>query len=449
MTTTNTSCEVSIRPTKNFFNKIRKSAGLGSCRNLFNDDVIYTTLKDCNMDQTETCRTLTMIHDVKVAVDIKNSVDEVYSMLKECNMDQSEATQRLLYFGLGFRVLLSLHLLKDILFKRLKRKKIVLQVVMVVNVNGDTVQEDEKKKDKQKSVSNGDTVQEVEQKKDTQQKSVGKWDNQRGASRSSKVYNDAGRRSLTSGKEYGVTNNHVKKVWRPVDSRKESNGAHMASSAAYVSAKLPISNGSQSHKLVPKLSSVTVSKNTTASAINTHSASNVLKLASPRLDVMQKRLPVSSCQSVIFPDHLHVPENCKSEFVFGSLAATRPPKPSLSCTAKSGQATSAAYVSAKLPISNGSQSHKLVPKLSSVTVSKNTTASAINTHSASNVLKLASPRLDVMQKRLPVSSCQSVIFPDHLHVPENCKSEFVFGSLAATRPPKPSLSCTAKSGQAT
>ncbi|PWA63173.1 DNA helicase [Artemisia annua] len=42
---------------------------------------------------------------------------------------------------------------------------------------------------------------------------------------------DDGRRNLTSEKEYGVTNNHVKKVWRrklPVDSRKESNGTHMA-----------------------------------------------------------------------------------------------------------------------------------------------------------------------------------------------------------------------------
>ena len=102
MTTTNTSCEVSVPPSKNFFNKIRKSAGLGSCRNLFNDDVIYAILKDCNMDQTETRRRLTMIHDVKVAVDIKNSVDEVYTMLKECNMDQSEATQRLSYFGMIF-----------------------------------------------------------------------------------------------------------------------------------------------------------------------------------------------------------------------------------------------------------------------------------------------------------------------------------------------------------
>lgn len=79
-----------------------------------------------------------------------------------------------------------------------------------------------------------------------------------------------------------------------------------------------------------------------------------------------------------------------------------------------------------------------------------TTASAINTHSsASNELKLSSPKFDVMQKKLPVSSCQSVIFPDHLHVPENCKSEFVFGSLAATRPKKHSSNCTAKSGQAT
>ncbi|PWA90081.1 hypothetical protein CTI12_AA104390 [Artemisia annua] len=346
MTTTNTSCEVSI-PSNRFLNKIRKTAGLGRCKNLFNDDIIKTILKDCNMDQTETCRRLTMIQDIRLVHDIKNSVDDVYKMLKECNMDPSEATPRLLYTDT---------------IQEVEKNKDTPKTVS----DGDTVQEVEKKNDTQKTVSNGDNVQEVEQKKDTQQKSVAKLNNQcRGASQGnfypSKVNNDAGRRNLTSGKEYGVTNNNVKKVWKPtlpvdsrkesnnnvtkvwrprmpVDSRKESNGAHMATSAAYVNGKLAISNGSHSHKLVPKLSSVTVSKNTTASAINTQSASNELlvKLSSPKLDVMQKKLPVSSGQSVIFPEHIHVPENCKSEFVFGSLAATRPTKPSLSCTAKSG-----------------------------------------------------------------------------------------------------------------
>ena len=45
------------------------------------------------------------------------------------------------------------------------------------------------------------------------------------------VLADGGRRILTSWKEYGDTNNHVKKVCRsklPVDSIKESNGTHMA-----------------------------------------------------------------------------------------------------------------------------------------------------------------------------------------------------------------------------
>nr|GFA91681.1 UBA-like, GBF-interacting protein 1 [Tanacetum cinerariifolium] len=133
----------------------------------------------------------------------------------------------------------------------------------------DTVHEIEKKKDTGKTV--GDTVQKVEKKKE----SIGNWDNQRPrASRerenfySSEVYNDAGRRNLTPGKEYRVTNNHVKRVWRqilPVDSTKETNVTHMANSAADVNDKLAISNTSHSHKL------------TTAS-----SASNELKMSSPK-----------------------------------------------------------------------------------------------------------------------------------------------------------------------
>ena len=61
----------------------------------------YQNQKGCR-NRTETCRRLTMIRDIRVAVDIKNSVDNVYTMLKECNMDQSEATQRLLYIGMIF-----------------------------------------------------------------------------------------------------------------------------------------------------------------------------------------------------------------------------------------------------------------------------------------------------------------------------------------------------------
>ncbi|GJZ32062.1 hypothetical protein Tco_0577498 [Tanacetum coccineum] len=236
------------------------------------------------MDQDETYRRLTVIYDVhKIASE--SSVDEVV-----CNM------------------------LKSYTFQVVKKKK-----------------------DTGKTVSNGDTVQEVEKKKDTG-KSIRKWIISRGELAGvrelilyqEKFLYDAGRRNLTSGKEYGVTYNHVKRVWRPkspVDSSKESNVTHMTTSAAGVNGKPAIYNKSHSHSLAPKSSSVT-------------------------LDVMQKKLAVSSRHSVIFPDRLHVPEDCKSKFVFGSFDAT--------------------------------------------------------------------------------------IFPDRLHVPEDCKSKFVFGSFDATCPTKPS-----------
>ncbi|GKE12780.1 GBF-interacting protein 1-like protein isoform X1 [Tanacetum coccineum] len=273
MTTTNTNCEVSI-PSKRLINRIKNSVGYKWCKNHLKDDIIYTTLKECNMDQDETCRRLTMIHDVR-KVASKYSVDDVYTMLKECNMDPSEASERLLYIDT---------------FQEVKKKKDTRKTAS----NGNTVQEVEKKKDTGKTVS--DTVQGVEKKKDTgktvrdtfqevekkkhTQKSIGNWDNQQPRpSRehenfySSKVYNDAGRRNLTPGKEYRVTNNHVKRVWRPispVDSTRETNVTHMANSAADVNGKLAISNTSHSHKL------------TTASTINTHSASNELKMSSPK-----------------------------------------------------------------------------------------------------------------------------------------------------------------------
>nr|GEV99402.1 hypothetical protein [Tanacetum cinerariifolium] len=160
-------------------------------------------LKECNMDQTETCRRLKMIHDVRDhEVASKYSVDDVYTLLKECNMDPSEATQRLSYI--------------------------------------DTFKVVKKKKDAQKSVI------------------IGKSDNQwRGASRrnfhSSKVFNGSGGRNLSSG---GVTNN-IKRAIRPlpVDFRKESNLGRMTTSAANVNGKLSTFNGSDSHKVAPKLSS--------------------------------------------------------------------------------------------------------------------------------------------------------------------------------------------------
>nr|GFA04296.1 hypothetical protein [Tanacetum cinerariifolium] len=69
------------------------TVGLAVCKNYLNDDIIYTTLKDGNLDQHETCRRLKMIRDVREVS--KLSVDEVFTMLKECNMDQTETCQRL------------------------------------------------------------------------------------------------------------------------------------------------------------------------------------------------------------------------------------------------------------------------------------------------------------------------------------------------------------------
>ncbi|GJZ58950.1 GBF-interacting protein 1-like protein isoform X1, partial [Tanacetum coccineum] len=93
MTTTNTNCEVSI-PSKRLINRIKNSVGYKWCKNHLNDDIIYTTLKECNMDQDETCRRLMVIYDVhKIASE--SSVDEVCTMLKECNMDQNETCRRL------------------------------------------------------------------------------------------------------------------------------------------------------------------------------------------------------------------------------------------------------------------------------------------------------------------------------------------------------------------
>nr|GEZ02937.1 hypothetical protein [Tanacetum cinerariifolium] len=89
------------------------TVGLAVCKNYLNDDIIYTTLKDGNLDQHETCRRLKMIRDVrenetcrrlKMIHDVRDhevaskySVDDVYTLLKECNMDPSKATQRLSY----------------------------------------------------------------------------------------------------------------------------------------------------------------------------------------------------------------------------------------------------------------------------------------------------------------------------------------------------------------
>ncbi|KAL6557085.1 hypothetical protein OROMI_017435 [Orobanche minor] len=60
------------------------------------DEFVYTTLKDCGMDSNEAGGRLKVIHDVKEIAG-KHSVEDIYTMLKECNMDPNEAVQRLLY----------------------------------------------------------------------------------------------------------------------------------------------------------------------------------------------------------------------------------------------------------------------------------------------------------------------------------------------------------------
>ncbi|GKC79179.1 GBF-interacting protein 1-like protein isoform X1 [Tanacetum coccineum] len=84
---------------KKHIHTIKKTLAPLSNNNYYRDDVIHTTLKECNMDYKETCRRLKMIHDVREIAG-KHSVDDVYVMLKECNLDPDEAAQKLLYIGL-------------------------------------------------------------------------------------------------------------------------------------------------------------------------------------------------------------------------------------------------------------------------------------------------------------------------------------------------------------
>lgn len=69
-----------------------------------------------------------------------------------------------------------------------------------------------------------------------------------------------------------------------------------------------------------------------------------------------------------------------------------------------------------------------------VTSSEHKSVSINKTHSVpeeESELKISAAKPDVTLEKLTLSSHQPVIFPDHLQVPENFKSQFTFGSLDA------------------
>ncbi|CAI9295400.1 unnamed protein product [Lactuca saligna] len=295
------------------------------------DEFVYTTLKDCDMDPKEASRRLKMIHDI-IEIAGKHNVEDVYTMLKDCNMDPNEAAQRLLYI--------------------------------------DTFHEVKKKHDRRKSISS-DTSEDYKRTQGNQ------W-----------------RRNLSSGKEYGVTNRQerVSRQIIPVDSGKVNNGAHVANSVANGNGTLAVSNGSYSDKvaLAPESSStsdivVVSSKNTCA--VGTIQCEIVKRSGSTKSN---SRLPAGT--------------GIKSDVVEG-IEISESLKP--------------------LSLSAVSPNHdNQPPQLLHEPVKVNGCEHRDNTHwirEEKSELKVSGGG--------EKASYQAVIFPDHLQVPENFKSQFTFGSL--------------------
>ncbi|XP_023759560.1 GBF-interacting protein 1 [Lactuca sativa] len=310
------------------------------------DEFVYTTLKDCDMDPKEASRRLKMIHDI-IEIAGKHNVEDVYTMLKDCNMDPNEAAQRLLYI--------------------------------------DTFHEVKKKHDRRKSISS-DTSEDYKRTQGNQ------W-----------------RRNLSSGKEYGVTNRQerVSRLIIPVDSVKVNNGAHVANSVANGNGTLVVSNGSYSDKLAPESSStsdtvVVSSKNTCA--VGTIQCEIVKRSGSTKSN---SRLPAGtgikvsadSIPVVVEPADSDNARQLKSDVVEG-IEISESLKP-LSLSAVNPSQDNQPPQSLHEPVKvNGCWIPEEKPEL-----------------------KVSG---DVGVEK---SSYQAVIFPDHLQVPENLKSQFTFGSL--------------------
>lgn len=222
---------------------------------------------------------------------------------------------------------------------------------------------------------------------------------------------------MNSGKEYVVTN-HVNKVSRqtlPVDSGKQN--GHMATSAAKINGTLAISNGSHSPKLAPKVPSY-------SEAVSYQNTKYTCSVGTIKCEIVKRE----SCSRL----NGSTPGSKK----FSADQAGAGTSPVIA------EAASDVVVEKQIPeslLSTQNSSHVVSPtqenQPAKAIVSEHTTAPIIDTHPTSeedSELKLSSPKLDLMQEKLTVSSRQPVIFPDHLQVPENYKNQFVFGSLDAT-----------------
>ncbi|XP_071725715.1 uncharacterized protein [Rutidosis leptorrhynchoides] len=374
---------VSIPDTvRNLIPRVKKT--LGSLK--YTDDFIYETLVDCDLNVKETSRRLNMIHDIKEIAG-KHSIEDVYTMLKECNIDPNEAAQRLLYI--------------------------------------DTFHEVKKKQGRRKSINN-DTSEDFKRAGRNQL-----WGARggRGPFYPSKASDDGGvGRNLSSGKEYGVSSRLEKgsRVVIPAHSVKENNVELVAKSAANSNGTAAVSNGtttlsngvSYRHKLVPKPSADVSSQN-----IRHICPVGTINCEIVKRSKSESKVNAESAESAVtIKVNAESADSCKLKQLNSDVVvknqATESSQPPLLSTQNSSHVVGP--VKANQPVKLPNEPLK-VPKEESE-------------------LKISAEKPDVMLEKLTISSHQPVIFPDHLHVPENFKSQFTFGSLdAILGDPQPSL----------
>ncbi|KAI7734101.1 hypothetical protein M8C21_018900, partial [Ambrosia artemisiifolia] len=375
------------------------------------DHFIYTTLKDSGMDPAEASRRLNMVHDIQEIAG-KHSVEDVYTMLKECSLDADEAAQRLLYID-TFHVVKKKH-------DRRKTYKVanfneVLYFCVSVALR------------RVKVMISSDGYQENKQTRGNQ------WRGDKGGRGTfyvSKVFEDVGGgRNLSSGKEYGVTN-RVERVLRPTfpgHMGKENNIVHVSNSRANVNGTPAISNGNYNHKLASELPADVSSPASDHVVVSSQNTKHVCAVGTIKCEIVKRS---GSNES-----NARIPGGMK-------FTADQSGIDTVSVIDEAQDADQKPTVAEKNQISNSSQSLLLSTQNSSQVVNPiqdNQQASQLlneplkdSVPEEESELAILAPKLDVMLEKSTSSSLQAVIFPDHIQVPEEYKSQFVFGSLDVT-----------------
>ncbi|XP_071698496.1 uncharacterized protein [Rutidosis leptorrhynchoides] len=338
---------------------------LGSLK--YTDDFIYATLKDCDLNVSETCRRLKMVHDVRQIAG-KHSVEDVYTMLKECDINANDAAQRLLYI--------------------------------------DTFKEVRKKQDRRKTITNG-TSEEFKQAGGNQL-----WVARggRGTLYSSKAFDDGvGGRNLSSGKEYSVTNPLENVSWPAIsaNSVKVNNVKHVTDSAVNSNGTPAVS----SYKVTPKVSAEVSSHSSKPVPVSSSNIRHICAVGSIKCEIVKRSGDNESNSRTL----------TGMKFSANQLDCDKPKQQTSDVVVKNQVSESS-----QPPLLSTQHSSHVVDPIQDKTVFSNKTHSVPEEDSE---LKISAAKPDVALEKLTLHSHQPVIFPDHLQVPDSYKSQFKFGSL--------------------